>query len=84
MSYWIKGIVLILVLELFIPSTKFKISGYFKEFICMKNTGESHSIYKKENKGLVVKIFTEKNIVRRVFKIVEILLLHKVTFNKYI
>ena len=50
----------------------------------MKNTGESHSIYKKENKGLVVKIFTEKNIVRRVFKIIEILLLHEITFNKYI
>ena len=49
MSYWIKGIVLILVLELFIPSTKFKISGYFKEFICMKSTGKSRSICRGEN-----------------------------------
>ena len=53
MSYWFKGIVLILVLELFIPSTRFKISDYFKEFICMKNTSEPHGICKKENKGLV-------------------------------
>jgi hypothetical protein len=53
MSYWFKGIVLILVLELFIPSTRFKISDYFKEFICMKNTGETRSMCKKENKGLV-------------------------------
>ena len=48
MSYWLKGIVLILVLELFIPSTKFKISGYFKKFICMKDTAESYNMCKKK------------------------------------
>ena len=62
MSYWFKGIVLILVLELFIPSTKFKISGYFKEFICMKNTGESRSTCKKENKGLIEQKTLEQKI----------------------
>ena len=73
MSYWFKGIVLILVLELFIPSTKFKISGYFKEFICMKNTGESHSICKKENKGLVEQKTLEQKIriKDRIFDIYE-------------
>ena len=68
MSYWFKGIVLILVLELFIPSTKFKISGYFKEFICMKNTGESHSICKKENKGLVEQKIEDRRMFDKIMK----------------
>ena len=68
MGYWFKGIVLILVLELFIPSTKFKISGYFKEFICMKNTGESHSICKKENKGLVEQKIEDRRMFDKIMK----------------
>ena len=68
MSYWFKGIVLILVLELFIPSTKFKISGYFKEFICMKNAGESHSICKKENKGLVEQKIEDRRMFDKIMK----------------
>ena len=68
MSYWFKGIVLILVLELFIPSTRFKISDYFKEFICMKNTGETRSMCKKENKGLVEQKFLSKDMWNKIMK----------------
>ena len=68
MSYWFKGIVLILVLELFIPSTKFKISGYFKEFICMKNTGETRSMCKKENKGLVEQKIEDRRMFDKIMK----------------
>ena len=68
MSYWFKGIVLILVLELFIPSTRFKISDYFKEFICMKNTGETRSMCKKENKGLVEQKIEDRRMFDKIMK----------------
>ena len=68
MGYWFKGIVLILVLELFIPSTRFKISDYFKEFICMKNTGETRSMCKKENKGLVEQKIEDRRMFDKIMK----------------
>jgi|TARA_B110000285_G_scaffold197571_1_gene229336 hypothetical protein len=46
----------------------FKKSNLYKEIICMKNTGESHTVCKKENKGLVEQKLPSKDMWNKMMK----------------
>ena len=46
----------------------FKKSNLYKEIICMKNTGESHNVCKKENKGLVEQKIEDRRMFDKIMK----------------